>query len=148
MSRILRTQSSTLLRYVARPAPARRATFLFARADHMFSAVPPCSRRAAPRRPQVPPTNAVRHTRACLVCRLVKTYEQFHQNGCENCPFLEMAGSSERVSDCTTPHFDGFLCVVEPRESWCAKWQREGTARRRFARACWRLFFPVNLSRC
>ena len=74
---------------------------------------------------EVPPTQNVRHTRACLVCRLVKTYEQFFTNGCENCPFLEMAGQQDRVSDCTTPHFDGFCAIVHPSESWCAKWQRE-----------------------
>ena len=30
--------------------------------------------------------------RACKRCGIIKTVEQFLDNGCENCPFLDMVG--------------------------------------------------------
>ncbi|KAK9805669.1 hypothetical protein WJX72_010935 [[Myrmecia] bisecta] len=59
---------------------------------------------------------------ACGSCRLVKTFQQFLENGCENCPFLGMEGDRERVSDCTTVNFAGMIAVVDPPASWAAKW--------------------------
>jgi transcription elongation factor SPT4 len=32
---------------------------------------------------------------------------QFRQNGCENCPFLEMDKEHDNVVNCTTPNFTG-----------------------------------------
>lgn len=52
-----------------------------------------------------PPTEFNRNLRCCVPCRLVKTYDQFLQQGCENCPFLEMEGDRERIEDCTTTEF-------------------------------------------
>ncbi|MQM17413.1 hypothetical protein Taro_050386 [Colocasia esculenta] len=53
------------------------------------------------------PTSFGHELRACLRCRLVKTYDQFRESGCENCPFLEM-DKEDNVASCTTPNFTGF----------------------------------------
>jgi len=34
--------------------------------------------------------NNVRTIRACKRCGILKTQEQFYEEGCENCPFLDM----------------------------------------------------------
>ncbi len=34
--------------------------------------------------------NKVRGCRACLVCTLVKTGDQFEERGCDNCAFLHL----------------------------------------------------------
>ncbi|CAN0037801.1 unnamed protein product, partial [Heterosigma akashiwo] len=47
--------------------------------------------------------------RACKRCTLVKTFAQFYENGCDNCPFLEMDTSSDRVNDCTSSFFEGWV---------------------------------------
>jgi transcription elongation factor SPT4 len=44
--------------------------------------------------------------RCCVACRLVKTLDQFYDQGCDNCPFLEMEGDRERIEDCTTTEFE------------------------------------------
>ncbi|GAU35166.1 hypothetical protein TSUD_217990 [Trifolium subterraneum] len=54
------------------------------------------------------PTSFGHELRACLRCRLVKTYDQFRESGCENCPFLQMDEDQERVVECTTPNFNGY----------------------------------------
>lgn len=46
-----------------------------------------------------------RNLRCCIPCRLVKTLEQFYDQGCENCTFLDMEGDRERIEDCTTTEF-------------------------------------------
>lgn len=46
-----------------------------------------------------------RNLRCCIPCRLVKTLEQFYEQGCENCTFLDMEGDRERIEDCTTTEF-------------------------------------------
>uniref|UniRef100_A0A0D9X1P1 Spt4/RpoE2 zinc finger domain-containing protein n=1 Tax=Leersia perrieri TaxID=77586 RepID=A0A0D9X1P1_9ORYZ len=53
------------------------------------------------------PTSFGHELRACLRCRLVKTYDQFMEQGCENCPFLEMDRDHDNVVNCTTPNFTG-----------------------------------------
>uniref|UniRef100_A0A7N0V9Z4 Spt4/RpoE2 zinc finger domain-containing protein n=1 Tax=Kalanchoe fedtschenkoi TaxID=63787 RepID=A0A7N0V9Z4_KALFE len=54
------------------------------------------------------PTSFGHELRACLRCRLVKTYDQFRENGCENCPFFSMENDNERVVEGTTPNFSGY----------------------------------------
>lgn len=61
--------------------------------------------------------------RACVCCRLVKTFDQFLASGCENCGFFGMDGQRDRVADCTTPNFQSLLTVMDPASSWAAKWQ-------------------------
>ncbi|KAK9835907.1 hypothetical protein WJX74_010704 [Apatococcus lobatus] len=64
--------------------------------------------------------------RACIVCRLVKTYDQFLSNGCDNCPFLDMAGHRDQCLDCTTPTFAGMISLIQPQASWAGKWLHLG----------------------
>eukprot|EP01095_Lingulamoeba_sp_RSL-Kostka_P013159 TRINITY_DN537_c1_g5_i1.p1 TRINITY_DN537_c1_g5~~TRINITY_DN537_c1_g5_i1.p1 ORF type:complete len:142 (+),score=46.72 TRINITY_DN537_c1_g5_i1:125-550(+) len=59
--------------------------------------------------------------RACFFCSLIKTRIQFITNGCENCPCFNF--DEERVDDYTTPNFSGMIGVMDPQNSWVAKWQ-------------------------
>lgn len=42
----------------------------------------------------------------------------------QNCPFLEMVDDPEKVNACTTAFYEGQTAVMDPRESWVAKWLR------------------------
>ncbi|XP_053212183.1 transcription elongation factor SPT4-like [Panonychus citri] len=67
----------------------------------------------------------LRNLRACLLCSLVKSFEQFEVDGCDNCEFvLGMRGNREMIFDCTSSNFDGLIGVTQPDESWAAKWLR------------------------
>lgn len=72
------------------------------------------------------PTSFGHELRACLRCRLIKTYDQFFESGCENCPFFKMEEDPERVADCTTPNFNGVISIMDTTRSWAAKWLRTG----------------------
>ena len=68
--------------------------------------------------------NRLRGMVACRRCYLVKTFEQFYQDGCENCPFLRMNdGNLERCKECTTPKYQGLAAMMRNKQSWVAKWQ-------------------------
>eukprot|EP00057_Strongylocentrotus_purpuratus_P028194 XP_011682668.1 PREDICTED: transcription elongation factor SPT4-A [Strongylocentrotus purpuratus] len=67
----------------------------------------------------------MRGLRACLVCSLIKTADQFEVDGCDNCAeFLQMKNNRDMVFDCTSPTFDGLISLMSPEDSWVAKWQR------------------------
>ncbi|XP_033111526.1 transcription elongation factor SPT4-like [Anneissia japonica] len=67
----------------------------------------------------------LKHLRACLVCSLIKTVDQFELDGCDNCEeFLHMKGSHDLVFDCTSSKFDGLISLMSPDDSWVGKWQR------------------------
>jgi transcription elongation factor SPT4 len=46
-----------------------------------------------------------------------------------------MRGSSDRVAECTSMMYDGLIAMVEPSESWVARWQRIGVYGR--ITCCW-----------
>ena len=37
-----------------------------------------------------------------------------------------MKGSPDRIASCTTTQFDGVIAVIDPDQSWVARWQRTG----------------------
>jgi transcription elongation factor SPT4 len=37
-----------------------------------------------------------------------------------------MRGNTDRVNTCTTAQFDGMTAIMNPKESWVAKWKRVG----------------------
>ncbi|ORX44190.1 hypothetical protein PIROE2DRAFT_37838 [Piromyces sp. E2] len=66
-----------------------------------------------------------RKLRACLLCGLIKTQNQFRANGCDNCDdVLHLKGHSARVLECTSPNFSGCIAMMQPERSWVARWQR------------------------
>jgi transcription elongation factor SPT4 len=56
--------------------------------------------------------SSLRALRCCLLCKLIKTYEQFKTDGCNNC------------EDILTPSFSGTCAMMNPPKSWVSKWQR------------------------
>ncbi|CAH0691767.1 unnamed protein product [Spodoptera exigua] len=67
----------------------------------------------------------LRGLRACLVCSLIKTFDQFEYDGCDNCDeFLRLKNNKDNVYDCTSNNFDGMIAVMSPEDSWVCKWQR------------------------
>lgn len=70
----------------------------------------------------------LRNLRACLLCSLVKTFDEFEQKGCDNCEYLlGLKHNRDMIYDCTSNNFDGLAAVVTPEESWVAKWLRINT---------------------
>ncbi|TDL29028.1 transcription elongation factor SPT4 [Rickenella mellea] len=63
--------------------------------------------------------------RACLLCSIIQNPNDFKRNGCPNCEeIMQMKGAQDRVTACTTTHFDGVIAVIGPENSWVARWQR------------------------
>ena len=67
--------------------------------------------------------------RACKRCGLIKAVNQFYDNGCENCPFFDMVENMPVVTECTSSFFGGVVSIIEPKESWMAKWLQLGEAK-------------------
>lgn len=66
-----------------------------------------------------------RNMRACMVCSIVRTSQQFLNSGCPNCEsFLELTGNGDAIQDCTSQVFDGLLTVSNTSKSWVARYQR------------------------
>ena len=74
------------------------------------------------------PPNSLKGLRACLRCGLIKTYDQFYDRGCDNCPFLDMFEDQKKVSQSTTAFFAGTCSIIDPKASWMAKWLRLSAA--------------------
>ncbi len=54
----------------------------------------------------------------------LKTLDQFDDEGCDNCDdIIHLKGNRERVFDCTSANFDGLIALMDPSDSWVAKWQ-------------------------
>ena len=50
--------------------------------------------------------NDLKSLRACLRCSLLKSFQQFYENGCENCDhFLYMKDSAARVHEVVTSNY-------------------------------------------
>jgi len=63
--------------------------------------------------------------RACLLCSIIQTSQDFKKSGCPNCEeLMQIKGSTDRLGVCTTPYFDGIIAVIGPEKSWVARWQR------------------------
>lgn len=71
-----------------------------------------------------PVPSSLKNIRACKRCGLLKTFEQFIDDGCENCPFLKMADDNRNVAKYTTAFYEGSAAVMDPKESWAARWIR------------------------
>lgn len=66
-----------------------------------------------------------RNMRACMVCSIVRTQNQFLTQGCPNCEeILELAGNPEQINDCTSQVFEGLITVADTSRSWVARYQR------------------------
>ncbi|KAG6849755.1 hypothetical protein H0H93_005553 [Arthromyces matolae] len=73
----------------------------------------------------IPQQARSRQLRACLLCSIIQLPVDFRKNGCPNCEeVLQMKGNSDRIATCTTTYFDGVIAVIDPENSWVARWQR------------------------
>ena len=62
--------------------------------------------------------------RACLKCRLIKTEDQWMKEGCDNCEGLDIKNDIDRMINCTSARFEGMISLINPSQSWVAKWNR------------------------
>ncbi|KAG8200198.1 hypothetical protein JTE90_024980 [Oedothorax gibbosus] len=67
----------------------------------------------------------LRSLRACLLCSIIKSVDQFEFDGCDNCEeYLGLKNNRDLVYDCTSSNFDGMIALMGGEDSWVAKWQR------------------------
>lgn len=70
-------------------------------------------------------TEKPRNLRACLLCSIVLSYNEFHNKGCPNCEeLLLLRLSPENILELTSQVFEGLITLHNPQTSWVAKWQR------------------------
>lgn len=79
----------------------------------------------------------LRQLRACLVCSMIKSFQMFEDQGCDNCEhLLGLRGDGDKVDQCTrfvcfndrhrfnfSANFDGMIALAEPDDSWVGRWQ-------------------------
>ncbi|XP_045477078.1 transcription elongation factor SPT4-like [Harmonia axyridis] len=69
--------------------------------------------------------DGIRGNRACIGCSLIKSPEQFANDGCENCEsFLQFKENAANVDVYTSKNFTGMVGIMEPSNSWVCKWLR------------------------
>ena len=65
----------------------------------------------------------LRQLRACLVCSLIKSFDQFERDGCDNCEsVLTLRRNRDNVYDCTSANFEGMIASCKPEDSWVCRW--------------------------
>jgi transcription elongation factor SPT4 len=70
-------------------------------------------------------TEKPRNLRACLLCSIVLSYNEFLSKGCPNCEeYLQLRGQNESIQELTSQVFEGLITLHNPKTSWVAKWQR------------------------
>ncbi|KAJ3903218.1 transcription initiation protein spt4 [Lentinula edodes] len=71
------------------------------------------------------PATKSRHLRACLLCSIIQTSQDFRSIGCPNCEeILQLKDNPDRILACSTSYFDGVIALIDPETSWVARWQR------------------------
>jgi transcription elongation factor SPT4 len=71
------------------------------------------------------PPNQQRNMRACMICSIVRTQQQFMTQGCPNCEYIiELANNPDQINDCTSQVFEGLISVADTSRSWVARYQR------------------------
>eukprot|EP01017_Pseudomicrothorax_dubius_P045092 TRINITY_DN773_c0_g1_i1.p1 TRINITY_DN773_c0_g1~~TRINITY_DN773_c0_g1_i1.p1 ORF type:complete len:116 (+),score=24.31 TRINITY_DN773_c0_g1_i1:153-500(+) len=65
---------------------------------------------------------SLKRLRCCMRCYLIKTEEQFRNEGCENCPTMRQFGD---INGWTTTNFEGFVAIMRPGESWVSRWNKK-----------------------
>ena len=55
--------------------------------------------------------------KACTQCHLIKTYSQFHKEGCENCHIAKNA-----LDDKLTGKFKGMIAITDTKNSWASRY--------------------------
>ena len=63
--------------------------------------------------------DGLKKLRACFVCHLIKTENQFRKEGCDNCLYFKHINHS--YPDYTSPNFEGLVSVIDPEISWVAR---------------------------
>merc|ERR1712159_681378 len=82
-----------------------------------------------------------RNLRACLQCRLIKTQSEFRKDDCENCANIDIQDDIDRVIAYTTPTFEGMIAMMDPNESWVARYQGQS----RLVRGCYAISVTGDL---
>ncbi|KZV82263.1 transcription elongation factor SPT4 [Exidia glandulosa HHB12029] len=73
----------------------------------------------------IPNSSKAKQLRACMLCSVIQTAGDFRKFGCPNCEeILQLKGNSDRIQGCTSSSYDGVIAVMNPEESWVARWQR------------------------
>ncbi|KAF5324469.1 hypothetical protein D9611_004525 [Ephemerocybe angulata] len=73
----------------------------------------------------IPSQARSKQLRACLLCSIIQVPADFRKNGCPNCEeIVGLKGNPERITTCTTTFFEGVISVIDPDNSWVARWQR------------------------
>ena len=61
--------------------------------------------------------NELKKLKACTQCYLIKTYSQFHKEGCENSNIAKNA-----LDDKLTGKFKGMVAITDTKNSWASRY--------------------------